>query len=131
LFQIDQLLGGLTDTLSELSATFRMPEGKDKEEAQAKYWKDTFPKWGAYLEALLSKNNGGKDEGFFVGKSLSIADLAFYALLEGFLAKNKDCLKDFKVCLSFSSSSLLPVLTDVCFLFLSVDGRFVRSYWQA
>jgi hypothetical protein len=74
-----------------------MPEGKEKTEAQAKYWKDTFPKWAGFLEKLLSANNSGKNEGFFVGSSLTIADLSFFALMEGYLAKNKDCLNDYKV----------------------------------
>jgi len=64
------------------------------DEQKATFNTEMRPKWLAYFEALIKRNNNGS--GFFVGNKLSIADICLFYVLE---AENTDafpCLKAFR-----------------------------------
>jgi len=67
---------------------------KAKAEGLEKYFKEDLPKWAKLLEGLLKSNNDGK--GYFVGDSVSHADIHFYVAFDSVLKANKDALKDFQ-----------------------------------
>jgi glutathione S-transferase len=53
-------------------------EGDDKLRARQALTQDYLPKWLGFLERFLNEN---AESGWFVGKSMSIADLAMWRLL--------------------------------------------------
>jgi len=88
--------------------------GSDKEKAAWKaLWEQT-EKYSVLLEKVLKANNNG--EGYFVGKSVTYADLHFYVLWEEFLNHNK------KV---FANAPLLEAL------FVRVSKRERIAKWLA
>jgi len=56
----------------------------------AKFWAETFPVWAGHLEKQLAKNPKGG--GYFVGNSLTLADVAAFVAGERFLKTKPDCL---------------------------------------
>merc|ERR1712142_347571 len=65
-----------------------------------------FNKTGSYLETILSQNNGGK--GYFVGDSMTVADIAVFAVL----GMCDETLSGCGAAIDFSSKPLLKGLKD-------------------
>jgi len=63
---------------------------KAKEEKLAKFWNDTFPNYSGLLEKQLKFNTKGG--GWFVGNSLTLADIIAFNDLSRFLAIKPECL---------------------------------------
>jgi glutathione S-transferase len=89
----DSIVEALHDAVKNfMTAAFT----KDKDE-QAKlftaYWSGDWVKWGGILEKVLKANNEGK--GYFVGDSVTFADLHFGVIAENVVGANKDAFKDF------------------------------------
>ncbi|KAL5014352.1 hypothetical protein ScPMuIL_008622 [Solemya velum] len=95
--QADVILGVCNDLRKEMVQAHFEKDEKLKAEKQTKLGKETFPNYLAVFEKILNKNSN--KDGYFVGKSLTIADLAVYDLLDfpiskGFLSlENNATLK--------------------------------------
>jgi len=88
--KIDMVIEALHDTAANfMKANYSKDEADKKAQFEA-YFKNDFPKWCGYLENCLKANNGGK--GFFVGDSVSIADIHFYGLTSAVLGAKSDAL---------------------------------------
>jgi glutathione S-transferase len=89
--KIDQLIEGLTDLLTPFNrANWEIKDEKEKKTALETYFKDTFPRIAGQLNKLIPENSVHA-----VGDRLTYADVAIYSSLFGFIAQNKDSLKDF------------------------------------
>lgn len=76
----DQALGAYEDVRIELRKVVTAPKEK-RAAVRAELVSTILPRWLGFLDRLLVANHGGT--GFFVGDSLTVADLAFFVLLEG------------------------------------------------
>jgi len=94
---IDMVCEGLTDTLKGLmKALFESGSDENvKKAAILKYFNDAesgWPRWGAQLNAILKANKSG----WFVGSSISLADIISFNHLSNYvLPNNADALKNF------------------------------------
>ena len=75
--KVDQLIDGCTDVTIQISPTMRIKDPEAKVAARAAIAADVLPKWLGFLEALAPATSGG----FFVGETLTIADLAIWRLI--------------------------------------------------
>jgi len=75
LAQIDSIHEGVMDLVNKVRTAGSVDESK-KDEARKNIFEKVIPKYLTSFENLLKKNNGGK--GFFVGDSISYADLAVW-----------------------------------------------------
>jgi len=75
--KIDEIIDTATDITNALGKTFRMEE-EEKKAARVVLATDTLPKYFAALEKMMTENGS---TGFYVGKSMTIADLAMWRLL--------------------------------------------------
>ena len=78
--KIDQLIDAATDITTKVSPTMRLKDDAEKMAARTVLAEDTLPKWFGYLEALAPKG----DQLFFVGETMTIADLAIWRLMGWF-----------------------------------------------
>jgi glutathione S-transferase len=78
--KVDQLIDAATDITTQVSPTMRMEDESAKMAARSVLAEDTLPKWFGYLEALLPEG----EDAFFVGESMTIADLAIWRLMGWF-----------------------------------------------
>ncbi len=90
---IDQALGAVDDVRLEVRKLASVDEAR-RSEVRSQLLSATLPLWFGQLEKLLVSNQNGK--GFFVGDSISIADLSLWYLLElatdnGFGPALSDC----------------------------------------
>ena len=77
--QCDQLLGAVDDVRLELRKLVTVAAGQ-RPAQRTELASATLPRWLGYLDRLLERNGGGA--GFFVGASITVADLAIWHLLE-------------------------------------------------
>jgi len=75
--KIDEIIDTATDITNALGKTFRMEE-EEKKAARVVLTTETLPKYFAALEKMMTENGS---TGFYVGKSMTIADLAMWRLL--------------------------------------------------
>jgi glutathione S-transferase len=92
---IEQACGAVEDVRNEFRRISSAPAEK-RPEIRAELTATALPRWFGQLERLLAANGGG--DGFVVGDSLSVADLALWYCLEiakdnGFGATLADCPK--------------------------------------
>lgn len=76
---IDQALGAVEDVRNEYRRLMTAEPAK-RPEIRADLSTNALPRWFGLLEKLLASNDGGN--GFIVGKSISVADLALWYALE-------------------------------------------------
>jgi glutathione S-transferase len=72
---------------------------RTSEEALAKYW-DNLPQTLAVFERLLGQSTQA-EAGFFVGESVTYADIAVFEILDSHLTLRSDCLESFPVLKAF------------------------------
>jgi len=77
--RIDMVCEGLVDLTSAYSNIRYRAKEEEKKDKFTALFKDDVPKWLGFLTNALKKNNGGK--GFFVGDSVSLADIHAYNFL--------------------------------------------------
>jgi len=90
--QIDMIVGAVLDTNKNYSTAVNTI--KDEAEKKAKveaYFKDEFPRWCGQLTAVLKANGGD----WFVGKSISYADISFYHYFEKLSGASAGSLNSF------------------------------------
>jgi glutathione S-transferase len=75
--KVDQLIDAATDITNQVSPTMRIKDEDAKMAARKVLAEETLPKWLGYLETLRIANEGD----FFVGDSMTIADLAIYRVV--------------------------------------------------
>ena len=75
--RVDQVIDAATDITNTIRSTMRERDADRKLAARQVLAQETLPRWLGYLEALLA----GGDTDFFVGESLTIADIAIWRLL--------------------------------------------------
>ncbi|XP_046358264.2 glutathione S-transferase 1-like [Haliotis rufescens] len=73
MLEIDQVTGIVVDTLAALSKLLFAEESK-KAEVHKQSYEETFPKYLQALEKILTENGTG----FFVGKKITVADVAVF-----------------------------------------------------
>ena len=76
--KIDQILDAATDITNLVGLTIREKDPDKKKLARKKLSKITLPKWFGFLENLLQEN---KSSVWFVGDTMSVADLAIWRLV--------------------------------------------------
>src|SRR5512147_1600177 len=74
----DELLGAYDDVRLELRKLVTIDADR-RPPLRAELASSTLPRWLGYLDRLLARNGGA---GFFVGSSVTVADLAIWYLLE-------------------------------------------------
>ena len=72
--QVDQVIDAMSDITLHIGRTMRAPNAEEKKQARALLVTETLPVWLGFLERLL---DASKTE-FFVGETLTIADLAIW-----------------------------------------------------
>jgi len=77
--QADMVVDCLEDGVKPFLAAFFLDDQAKKAELLKKYSEEQLPATYASLEKILESNNGG--DGFFVGDSLTWADLAFHVFV--------------------------------------------------
>lgn len=88
--RIDVICEGWTDVWTKFSQAKSSPKEVQVEAVQ-KFAKEVLPVWMGFMTKLLKENNDGK--GYFVGDTVSIADILSYALV-GHMKKESE-LKSF------------------------------------
>jgi len=78
------------DIGSAFSAAWYEKDAKVKEEKLNVFWSQTFPQWSGYLEKMLVANVKG--HGWFVGNSITVADIIAYGECTRYLGLKPDCL---------------------------------------
>ncbi|XP_069141207.1 glutathione S-transferase-like [Argopecten irradians] len=68
-------------------------DGVKKAELQKKVVSDIEPQFCRYFQNLLESNN--ESNKYFLGSSMTLADLAFYEIFTHFLRHNPEALKDY------------------------------------
>jgi len=87
--QIDMILGGITDVVGLLvPIAHGISDPEEKKTKLGAFIKEVIPGWVNNFEKILLKNEKG--EGYFVGKSITLADLCVYAFFENVIVMNKD-----------------------------------------
>jgi len=90
---VDQVADTVGDLFQEfVKCRFEKDEAK-KPEMFKKYFDETVPKFLGILTKFLEQNNGGSR--FFVGDSLTLADMAVYEVLETLQKKEAKCVDKF------------------------------------
>lgn len=90
--RVDEVVGLGLDLQNALySAKFESDEAK-KEEMFKKQWDETVPKNMEFFQKLLQENN---NSGFFVGSTVTLADLFTYNLCDALIAEKEDIAKTF------------------------------------
>jgi len=79
--KIDEVIDTCTDITNLIGGTFRISDPKEKMEARATLCAGKFPMYFKALENILKENG---ETGFYVGKSMTIADIAVWRLLGWF-----------------------------------------------
>ena len=79
--KIDEIIDTATDITVHVGKTMRMENEKEKMEARSKLAADTFPMYFSALEKIMQINGS---TGFYVGNSMTIADIAMWRLLGWF-----------------------------------------------
>lgn len=87
-----QIVLDLEDLQIPLRTFFFEKDEAKKEELKTKYNKEQLPVFLANLEKLLVSNHGG--DGFFVGEQLTVADVAFLAVID-LLKSASDTIKEY------------------------------------
>ncbi|BFZ09086.1 hypothetical protein BsWGS_12125 [Bradybaena similaris] len=80
--QIDQVIQLAADFFNALVQSFREKDEAKKEELQKKFKEVEVPKYLGFLEKLLTESGTG----YFVGNSLTLADIWVYDLLYSFVS---------------------------------------------
>jgi glutathione S-transferase len=76
--KIDQLIDAATDITNQISPTMRIKDTHAKLAARKVLAEESLPKWLSYLEALAPTDG----RTYFVGNTLTIADLAIWRLMD-------------------------------------------------
>merc|ERR1712223_790901 len=79
--KVDEIIDTATDMTNLIGTTMRMADEKEKLEARAKLATEKLPKYFAALERLLSENGS---TGFYVGNTMTIADIGMWRMLGWF-----------------------------------------------
>merc|ERR1712223_1686077 len=79
--KIDEIIDTATDMTNLIGATMGVADEKEKLEARAKLATENLPKYFAALERLLSENGF---TGFYVGNTMTIADIGMWRMLGWF-----------------------------------------------
>ena len=77
--KIDEIIDVATDMTNFIAPTMRMP-AEEKLETRKKVFAEKMPNYFENLEKILA----GNDSGFFVGKTMTIADIAIWKLMGWF-----------------------------------------------
>lgn len=88
--KVDQILYTMNDILEDCVAYFLEKDSSVKESRLTKMLKETVPAKLETLEGWLKQNKDG--DGFFVGSSLTLADVAVYEGLTSILQKDTNLL---------------------------------------
>jgi glutathione S-transferase len=75
--KVDEVIDLATDITNQMRPTLREKDPKLRIEMRRELSKTILPQWLGFLEKLLQDNG---DTGFFVGHSISVADLAVWRL---------------------------------------------------
>jgi len=75
--KVDEVIDLATDITNQMRPTLREKDPKLRIEMRRELSKTILPRWLGFLEKLLQDNG---DTGFFVGHSISVADLAVWRL---------------------------------------------------
>jgi len=81
--QADIILTQMIDLRESLLPYCKVTSTGGKADERAKWLEETAPGIVGRYEGLLARNNGGK--GYFVGEAISIADLAIYDIIYGWV----------------------------------------------
>jgi glutathione S-transferase len=76
--KIDQVLDAATEITGVVGPSMRENDPEKKAALRARLAAKTLPRWLGFLEVLLEAN---RDSDFFVGESLTIADLAIWRMM--------------------------------------------------
>jgi len=76
--KIDEVIDAATDITNRVGPSMREKDPETRAALRQTLARDTLPQWLGYLEALLSGNG---NTGYFVGHSMTIADLAIWRLV--------------------------------------------------
>ncbi|XP_060070914.1 probable glutathione S-transferase 7 [Ylistrum balloti] len=90
---VDQVIDTGADGLTAFVKWYFEKEEEKKEEIKKNLVETSIPHFAKILTNFL-ENSGGKN-GFFVGSTLTLADLACHEMFTDFLQLNADALKDF------------------------------------
>ncbi|XP_077991526.1 hematopoietic prostaglandin D synthase-like [Glandiceps talaboti] len=91
--EIDMITDATEDIYARLEKAFLEQDEKTKKELTEQNYGQIFPKILTGLEKLLVKNKGG--DGFFVGDSVTLADLTFTAIAYNMLLGKPNALDHF------------------------------------
>ena len=75
--KIDQLIDAATDITNRVGPSMRIKDPEAKIAARQKLAQNTLPQWFGFLETIYQQNDGE----FFVGETMTVADLAIWRLL--------------------------------------------------
>jgi prostaglandin-H2 D-isomerase / glutathione transferase len=76
--RVDQVLDAATEITGQLGPSMRVKDPEEKLRLRVALAKSTLPRWLGYLESLLETNENG---GYFVGASMTVADLAIWRMM--------------------------------------------------
>jgi glutathione S-transferase len=91
--QIDMVCEGVHDAIKSFVTAFWTKDANEKKAKTEAYFKDEFPKWAAFLNALLKANNGGA--GYFVGGGVTYCDILAFHAFEDVQKANAEAFKPF------------------------------------
>jgi len=89
--QIDMVVEGVHDAVKNFVSAAYTKDAAEKKAKLEAYFKDDFGRWAGQLTALLKANGGGA--GYFVGASVSLADVIAYIALEQMQQANAEAFK--------------------------------------
>ena len=115
--KIDQVIDAATDITELVSPTVREKNQEIKKLLRKNLVEEKLPLWFGFLEDILQQNNSSN---CFVGKEITIADLAIWRLL-GWLTQGK---------LDHIPTTILKPFKNLCNHFKIVDSHSKVSEWM-
>jgi len=95
--QVDMILEALTEIINKyIEIIFGIKDEKEQATKLATFFSADLQKWNDMLTTFLWKEKEKEHNKFFVGQSVTVADIKFYNVYASLLVKNADCLKDHK-----------------------------------
>jgi len=92
MMRIEEVVGAVNDMFKNLVTTRFPKDDADKAQAIKKVTEEDLPKFYGFYEKWLKENGS---TGFFVGNSLSVADLHVYDMADNMILLKADAMKNF------------------------------------
>lgn len=90
MLKVEEIVGALTDLLDKFTLYYSVKVDKEKEDIIKNIVDNEIPYWASKYDKIIEEN--GKD-GFFIGKSLCVADIYAYTVFQSIVSNMSGFVK--------------------------------------